>query len=726
MSIVVTSLTTSLIRDISNSINYSISNSTPSSLTSYLYRYGSTSSIPTAPTILDASGTFITQVTTAAGGVSTSTFSNGGLTSNNSYTYAFYNGQVNGSSAILLDPSGNPKSASSITYGTISTLSIGRVSNNATTINYTIQNGLSTVCNTDFYRFVGPTAPLTNPTSGFRILRLTISAGVTRSGSINAINLSANTQYTYAFYNGQNAIATILRDATAERTVQSITSFTTNIYNPSLTAPSISTSSVSIDYTLNNNPSSKDVTVYLYRFTGESAPSILTGGTSISGGIFVSAGTTPSSSITDSTVVLNNTYTYAFYNGLEDDSSNILQNNSTDLSDVSLTVQVFYDIVQSLSTSGTTFTSTNINYSVKNPLTTSNTCYLFRFLGNITAPSPLNTSLTGATNVTSISVNGNSTNTSSYNDTTLRANNIYTYALYNGTSSGSSLLLTDASATPVQTNADTGGVSPPVTYDISAFTYRNTGVHITLVATDPQGYALTYYYTSPSNGHIIGTAPNLLYYPNYNYSGPDSFTYYAQNIYDISSNTSTVTISVSSSDPPCFKEGSKILCFNKKEEKEEYIPIQHIRKGTLVKTELNGYLPVDMIGWSTIYNSGDDVREKNRLYACRKEHYPEIIEELVITGYHSILVDEFNSVEQREKTIQVNGDTYVTGDKYRLPACVDERAIPYEIEGEFTIWHLALENDNYYYNYGIYANGLLVESCSKRFLKELSKMTLVE
>ena len=29
-------------------------------------------------------------------------------------------------------------------------------------------------------------------------------------------------------------------------------------------------------------------------------------------------------------------------------------------------------------------------------------------------------------------------------------------------------------------------------------------------------------------------------------------------------------------------------------------------------------------------------------------------------------------------------------------------------------------------NYGIYANGLLVETCSKRYLKELSNMNFIE
>jgi hypothetical protein len=45
---------------------------------------------------------------------------------------------------------------------------------------------------------------------------------------------------------------------------------------------------------------------------------------------------------------------------------------------------------------------------------------------------------------------------------------------------------------------------------------------------------------------------------------------------------------------------------------------------------------------------------------------------------------------------------------------------------DVTIYHIALENDDYYMNYGVYANGLLVETCSKRYLKELSRMELIE
>jgi len=101
-------------------------------------------------------------------------------------------------------------------------------------------------------------------------------------------------------------------------------------------------------------------------------------------------------------------------------------------------------------------------------------------------------------------------------------------------------------------------------------------------------------------------------------------------------------------------------------------------------------------------------------------------DDLIITGCHSILVDNFKDENERERTIEVNGDTFVTDRKYRLPACADERAAVYETPGTYTIYHFALDHDDYYMNYGIYANGLLVETCSKRNFIEFSNMTLIE
>jgi hypothetical protein len=165
----------------------------------------------------------------------------------------------------------------------------------------------------------------------------------------------------------------------------------------------------------------------------------------------------------------------------------------------------------------------------------------------------------------------------------------------------------------------------------------------------------------------------------------------------------------------CFKEGSKILT------NTGYKPIQELRKGDLVQTSKNGYKAIFMIGKRDIEHIGSEERIKDQLYSCKQEQYPELLEELVITGCHSILVSDFKEGE-RERTRDVNGKIFVTDNKYRLPACVDMRASVYDKKGVHTIYHIALENDDYYMNYGVYANGLLVETCSKRYLKELSNM----
>ena len=169
---------------------------------------------------------------------------------------------------------------------------------------------------------------------------------------------------------------------------------------------------------------------------------------------------------------------------------------------------------------------------------------------------------------------------------------------------------------------------------------------------------------------------------------------------------------------PCFKEGTKILT------SQGYVKIENLQKGHRVQTLKNGFVPIDIIGKCPIYNSGDQERIKDRLYVCSREQYPELFEELILTGCHSILVDKLTE-KNRENVINLIKCICVTDDKYRLPACLDERASTYKEEGTFTIYHIALENDNYFSNYGIYANGLLVESCSKRYLKELSNMELI-
>ena len=166
---------------------------------------------------------------------------------------------------------------------------------------------------------------------------------------------------------------------------------------------------------------------------------------------------------------------------------------------------------------------------------------------------------------------------------------------------------------------------------------------------------------------------------------------------------------------PCFKEGTLIST------PTGNVPIEQLRRGDLVKTINHGFLSIVMIGKKEIYHPCSQERIKNQLY-----RYPSPNQkDLILTGSHAILKSSFKDDLQREKTIEMLGRIFITDNKYRIPACLDEKSKVYEHSGNYNIYHLALENPDPYMNYGIYANGVLVESCSKRNLQELSYMELI-
>ena len=101
---------------------------------------------------------------------------------------------------------------------------------------------------------------------------------------------------------------------------------------------------------------------------------------------------------------------------------------------------------------------------------------------------------------------------------------------------------------------------PPVADSQSVTTARNTAAGITLTASDADSNPLTFaIVTGPSHGSLSGTAPNLTYTPAPNYSGPDSFTFKANDGTD-DSNIATVSITVTSSNhPPVASHGGPYI-----------------------------------------------------------------------------------------------------------------------------------------------------------------------
>jgi len=195
----------------------------------------------------------------------------------------------------------------------------------------------------------------------------------------------------------------------------------------------------------------------------------------------------------------------------------------------------------------------------------------------------------------------------------------------------------------------------------------------------------------------------------------------ATNVYSaITTPVSAGTITVNYVAIPCFKEDTQILTI------DGYRLIQDLRKGDLVKTLNNGYVPINTIGHQSIYNEKDKMIF-DKIFKCSNENYPEIFEDLYITGLHAVLVDELTEEQQSNIKGIYNDSVYITDDKYRLPVCYDERSTLYETETteKISIFHLALDHENENLNYGIYANGLLVETTSIQLMKE-SGLIMVE
>jgi hypothetical protein len=170
----------------------------------------------------------------------------------------------------------------------------------------------------------------------------------------------------------------------------------------------------------------------------------------------------------------------------------------------------------------------------------------------------------------------------------------------------------------------------------------------------------------------------------------------------------------------CFKEDSMILT------EKGYVKVQELKKGDLVKTMNGEYHRLEMIGTRAVFHYGSEPRIIHQLYKYSKETHSELIEDLIITGFHARLVDEYKNDEEREKARELIQEDVKVDNKFKLPAYVDDSCSVYEETGKHNVYHIVLENEDVRGKYGIYANGMLVESCSKFDMINYAKMTMME
>jgi hypothetical protein len=172
---------------------------------------------------------------------------------------------------------------------------------------------------------------------------------------------------------------------------------------------------------------------------------------------------------------------------------------------------------------------------------------------------------------------------------------------------------------------------------------------------------------------------------------------------------------------PCFARGTKILT------SKGYKRIETLRAGDLVDTLAHGMVPIHTIGWRMVVPARTlDERTPDHLYRCTPAAYPEVFEDLVLTWFHAVLHNTLHEPLESEVRAMYEGEVYMTEDMYRVPICLDPKAEVFvPAEEEFEIYNFALESEDRYENFGVRANGLLVESTSIRYMEELSGMTFL-
>lgn len=182
--------------------------------------------------------------------------------------------------------------------------------------------------------------------------------------------------------------------------------------------------------------------------------------------------------------------------------------------------------------------------------------------------------------------------------------------------------------------------------------------------------------------------------------------------------------------PICYAKGTKILCLI--DGQEIYVNIEDIKYDTLVKTYLHGYKKIkklvnlkftnsSLITQSSntlITQSSNTLNEICGIYKLEKNKHPDLIEDLYVSGQHSLLVDEL-STEQINKMMRLWSQLLKIDDKFLLMAFADEKYQRVYDNNVWDLYQIVLEHEDNSGRYGIYANGLLSETMSnKTFMRK--------
>jgi hypothetical protein len=253
-----------------------------------------------------------------------------------------------------------------------------------------------------------------------------------------------------------------------------------------------------------------------------------------------------------------------------------------------------------------------------------------------------------------------------------------------GYSPYTSILTTTFTQTIVQTQSTNGALNPTGhTYSIVAINDQLPSVYPTITI-DASG----------SNGGSINTQRDTAV-----------GTY---NIKVMQNSDYSITNFVLTLNAYCYLETTKILCII--DGKETYKEIRDIKIGDTVKTYLHGNKKVIRKVKVKLQNNVN--KSIHKLYKMSKELDDRLIDDLYVSGQHSILVDRL-SEKEKTKSLNIWSKLQKIDDKKLLMACVSDKFEEVKDNKIYTLYQLVLESENKKQQYGIYSNGILSETMSE-------------
>jgi hypothetical protein len=166
----------------------------------------------------------------------------------------------------------------------------------------------------------------------------------------------------------------------------------------------------------------------------------------------------------------------------------------------------------------------------------------------------------------------------------------------------------------------------------------------------------------------------------------------------------------------CFREGTQLLTSD--DGQDRWVPVEQVANGMSLRTVTHGDVPV-VASWKTWRTPHAQPHHPDNLYRLRRDQDPRLIDDLWVTGSHSLLHETLTPAQEmamKRVCAAVTQEGVAMPPQidgwWKLAAMFDPRLEECREEPAGFVYHVALMHDDPAQEFGIWANGVLAETVS--------------